>query len=103
MYKFILVMLLIIVGVHKSIADTGETGELGCSKQRIIRLSIGESWEPYYSETLPNGGVVTEIVRRAFEISGYQIEVTWLPWARAINLTSDRFKPSPSSLSFQCS
>ncbi|MCG2582151.1 MAG: transporter substrate-binding domain-containing protein [Marinobacter sp.] len=51
-----------------------------------VVLGIGEHWEPYYSETLPNGGVAVEIVRKAFERSGYALELHWLPWARAFNM-----------------
>jgi len=50
-----------------------------------IVLATG-NWEPYYAESIPNGGVVTEIVRSAFQRMGYELEVKWLPWARAINM-----------------
>jgi polar amino acid transport system substrate-binding protein len=58
-------------------------------KPPTIVLSIGENWEPYYSETLPNGGVAVEIVRRAFERGGYALELQWMPWARAFNTAKE--------------
>lgn len=47
------------------------------------------NWEPYYSESLPNGGVIVDITRQAFKRSGYNIKIQWLPWARALNLTKN--------------
>lgn len=42
------------------------------------------NWSPYYAENLPDGGAITEIVRAAFQREGYELEVKWVPWARAI-------------------
>jgi len=42
------------------------------------------NWAPYYSENLPGGGYFTEITRRAFARSGYQLRVEFVPWKRAI-------------------
>lgn len=61
------------------------TDAKGAEKAKIV-LATG-NWEPYYGETLPNGGIVTEIVRRAFRRVGYELEVKWRPWARAMEVT----------------
>lgn len=42
---------------------------------------------PLCSETLPNGGVYTEITRIAFERAGYTIDVEFVPWKRALEKT----------------
>lgn len=42
------------------------------------------NWAPYYAPTLPKGGAVTEIAREAFRRVGYELEVVWVPWTRAM-------------------
>lgn len=79
---FVVAVMLLGGGTRMLAEETVKTNE---KKPLTIVLSIGENWEPYYSETLPNGGVAVEIVRRAFERSGYALELKWLPWARAFN------------------
>lgn len=46
-----------------------------------LKLTTGE-YAPYTGEVLPNGGPLTEVVRRAFAESGYGVTVTFLPWKR---------------------
>ena len=58
--------------------------EIEVAETPTIILATSD-WEPYYAEKLASGGVVTEIVRTAFQRMGYKLEVKWLPWARAIN------------------
>ncbi|MED5619864.1 substrate-binding periplasmic protein [Ideonella sp. BN130291] len=43
-------------------------------------------YPPYYSETLPDGGPVTELTVMALRRAGYEVEVRFLPWARALRL-----------------
>ncbi|SHO53517.1 polar amino acid transport system substrate-binding protein [Desulfopila aestuarii DSM 18488] len=43
-----------------------------------------DPWEPYYGPDLEKGGVFTEIVRAAFKIEGYELEVKFVPWKRAL-------------------
>ncbi len=47
-----------------------------------IRLTNGE-WPPYLSEHYKHQGVVSRIVREAFEISEIDVEYGFFPWARA--------------------
>lgn len=42
------------------------------------------NWPPYYGQDLPKGGYITEIIRQAFKRAGYDIEIKWLPWKRAL-------------------
>jgi polar amino acid transport system substrate-binding protein len=44
---------------------------------------VSTNWEPYYSEYLPGGGPVPEVTREAFAKMGYEVEISWIPWARA--------------------
>jgi polar amino acid transport system substrate-binding protein len=43
-------------------------------------------YPPYYSETLPQGGPVTELTVAALRRAGHEVEVRFLPWARALRL-----------------
>lgn len=42
-------------------------------------------WEPYIGEKLAGKGYVYEIVTEAFKSVGYQVEVRFVPWARAVD------------------
>ncbi|MYM66706.1 transporter substrate-binding domain-containing protein [Pseudoduganella sp. FT55W] len=41
-------------------------------------------WEPFTGADLPNQGVATEIVVTALTRAGYQVEVSFMPWSRAL-------------------
>ncbi|PWC33119.1 transporter substrate-binding domain-containing protein [Azospirillum sp. TSO35-2] len=47
-----------------------------------LDLVTGTDYAPFTSEDLPGGGMVTEMVRRAFAATGRQYEVRFLPWKR---------------------
>ncbi|CAN5722276.1 transporter substrate-binding domain-containing protein [soil metagenome] len=49
----------------------------------VLRIATGEL-PPYATETRPDQGIALSIVRRAFEVEGYQVEFTFLPWSRAL-------------------
>ncbi|MGI9316239.1 MAG: substrate-binding periplasmic protein [bacterium] len=42
-------------------------------------------YPPFYGAELPNEGPITEIVSRAFEKADYQVNVKYIPWARALS------------------
>ncbi len=49
------------------------------------KLDIGATeWPPYYGKDLQNGGFMTEIVVEAFKRTGYDAEITFMPWKRAL-------------------
>ncbi len=41
-------------------------------------------WEPYIGEKLPGHGYVYEIIFEAFKSVGYQVNIQFYPWARAV-------------------
>ena len=43
-------------------------------------------WRPYTGSDLPQGGATTEVVRAAFAQTGYQTDVAFRPWKRAIDM-----------------
>lgn len=54
-------------------------------KQKRIRLTTSE-FPPYISESLKNHGFLVEMVRRAFQQQGYQVDIDFYPWQRAFIL-----------------
>jgi polar amino acid transport system substrate-binding protein len=44
---------------------------------------------PYYGEELPEYGWVSEIARKALEIKGYEVEIRFIPWVKALEGTQD--------------
>ncbi len=48
---------------------------------------VTDQWEPYYGGKMHNQGPVTEITRRVLNKLGYQVNVTFVPWKRAIEHT----------------
>ncbi|MGQ5525362.1 substrate-binding periplasmic protein [Chitinimonas sp. PSY-7] len=45
---------------------------------------VTTEYPPYTTANLPNGGIITAIATEAFKRGGYNINVTILPWARAL-------------------
>ncbi|MEW9921818.1 substrate-binding periplasmic protein [Marimonas sp. MJW-29] len=46
-------------------------------------------WPPYTGGDLPGGGATSEVVRQAFEKAGYQTDVAYRPWKRAIDMAKE--------------
>lgn len=42
-------------------------------------------WEPYYGSKLLDKGYVSEITREAFKAAGYEIDIWFVPWNRALH------------------
>lgn len=51
--------------------------------QHTIRLATSER-EPYIGPNLPNNGYVYELVTEAFNRVGYDVDISFYPWARAV-------------------
>lgn len=45
-------------------------------------------WPPFYSKSLVNNGFYAEISKEAFRRGGYEMSITFLPWARALREAS---------------
>lgn len=59
------------------------TGKMGWAEDKKIVLATC-NWEPFFGETLVNGGYVIEITKEAFLRAGYELEVKFVPWKRAL-------------------
>ncbi|OZG74381.1 hypothetical protein BTA51_05060 [Hahella sp. CCB-MM4] len=55
------------------------------------QLLVGaeHSWPPFIGRDLKKEGLATEIVRQALKTQGYEFQMKWLPWNRAIQGVSD--------------
>jgi polar amino acid transport system substrate-binding protein len=47
-----------------------------------ISIAVGD-WPPYLSEKLKHNGIMGHLIKDVFEAEGYDVEITFLPWARA--------------------
>ncbi len=61
---------------------------VGAAKADTLTVTTLE-WPPYTSEVLPKGGATTEVVRQAFLAADSEVDVTVLPWKRAISIAKD--------------
>jgi polar amino acid transport system substrate-binding protein len=50
---------------------------------QTVRLAT-LNWPPYIGEKLPAEGYAAELIRTAFERSGYQVKYFYMPWTRAV-------------------
>jgi polar amino acid transport system substrate-binding protein len=50
---------------------------------KVISLAATE-WPPYVSQQLANNGFVSEIITQAFTRVGYSVELSFMPWKRAL-------------------
>ena len=53
-----------------------------CGEKKIVLTSL--EWPPYAGADLPGGGMSSVVVRAAFEAVGYDVEIRFLPWKRAL-------------------
>jgi len=48
---------------------------------------VADNYPPYYGKELRDGGVLTEIVVEALKRAGYDVEIKFVPWKRALEGT----------------
>ncbi|KPC52776.1 substrate-binding periplasmic protein [Amantichitinum ursilacus] len=59
-------------------SSTAARAEIG----QQLEIASGPDYPPFADSNLPDGGMLTGIVRRAFALRGIQAQLTWLPWRR---------------------
>lgn len=52
-----------------------------------VRLVTGDDLPPYTGQSLPQYGMLTEIVLRAFDVAGVKTSLHWAPWKRGYEMT----------------
>ena len=55
--------------------------------QEPVKLVTGNDYQPYTHESLPEGGLFNEIVKRAYDKVGITYAIDWKPWRRGFNET----------------
>ena len=63
-------------------APAGETDPQPQPQPEPLHLVTGNDYAPYTGEDLPRGGMVTEIVRRAYAAVDTPVRIAFLPWKR---------------------
>lgn len=58
----------------------------GVSLAETLRLTT-VNWQPFYADNLPEKGFFSAIVREAFKRAGYEIQIEFQPWKRALEST----------------
>ena len=61
----------------------------GLAHAQPIALVSGDDYKPYADSKLPEGGMSTELVKKAFAEVKQDIKVDWLPWKRGLDETKD--------------
>jgi len=56
---------------------------LSVSAEKVI--AAGDPWPPFLNPEQPSNGLVFEIADSAFKAQGYDLEMKFVPWARALN------------------
>ena len=51
---------------------------------KTVRLATLE-WPPYTGSSLPDLGATSQVVRKAFELAGYSVQIDVIPWNEAIS------------------
>ncbi|MEC8525623.1 MAG: transporter substrate-binding domain-containing protein [Pseudomonadota bacterium] len=58
------------------------------SDDKVVRLASLD-WAPYTGNQLRTDGVTAQVVREAFAVMGYELEIVFYPWERAVSMGSD--------------
>ncbi len=75
------------VRVAAAVAMVGVSSALVMAQEKVVRVATLD-WPPYTGKDLPKGGATTDVVRAAFKKVGYQVEVEYRPWKRAIDMAA---------------
>lgn len=79
-----LLALLVITYAHSAMAE--EASRAASAMARTVHLVTTE-YPPFMGEKLPGQGLVMRIATAAMERSGYTVKTTFMPWARAMDMT----------------
>jgi polar amino acid transport system substrate-binding protein len=56
-------------------------------RAETIKIVTGADYPPYAEPSLPQGGLATAVVRQAIERAGWELELSWRPWANGYKAT----------------
>lgn len=55
------------------------------SSQAETITAVGDPWPPFLDPSKENKGIITEIATAAYATQGYELDMRFVPWARAIS------------------
>jgi polar amino acid transport system substrate-binding protein len=58
-------------------------GSVSIQAEKIT--AVGDPWPPFLDPNQENKGIVVEIATAAYATQGYEIEMSFVPWARAVD------------------
>jgi polar amino acid transport system substrate-binding protein len=61
---------------------------LGYAADKVVQLTSLD-WPPYSSKSLSEQGASVAVAKAAFKAMGYELQVSFYPWSRAIALAKD--------------
>jgi polar amino acid transport system substrate-binding protein len=61
---------------------------LSYAADKVVQLTSLD-WPPYSSKTLSEQGASVAVAKAAFKAMGYELQVSFYPWSRAIALAKD--------------
>jgi polar amino acid transport system substrate-binding protein len=93
---FLIALVVTLLLMPSVLAQQSEIKPASAGQSPMVYLATLE-WPPYSSEHLPNGGETVEKVVSVFKRMGYDPQIEFLPWSRAVRGTSG---VSPTYLGF---
>jgi len=54
----------------------------GAARADLVNLVTGNGYPPFTDKTLPQGGLITALVRQAFVSVGTDVDIAFRPWKR---------------------
>lgn len=78
--------------MKKSVVLSIFVATMCCSFQVKAENTImlaGANWEPYMGEELPGKGFLVELSTEALKRVGYDVDIVFVPWARAVEMTKE--------------
>lgn len=80
-------------GIEIIVPDKNEMKEaIGCKihKKELCIVTGQETYAPFSGENLPNGGMITEIVKKVFESLGYKVTIMYISgWDKVMDETKE--------------
>lgn len=61
----------------------------GLAQAEPVSLVSGDDYAPYADSKLPEGGMTTELIKKAFAEVKLETKVDWQPWARGLDETKN--------------
>jgi polar amino acid transport system substrate-binding protein len=75
--------------VRAFVAGAILAASLSPASAESVKLVTGNGYQPFADQSLPSGGLTTDLVRTAYERAGYEVSIQFLPWKRGAAMVRD--------------